>query len=94
MSKNGFGLAIADVEREIRIFEKGMVLMPDSAPVYREWRRLVLEISIHGVKVHDARLVAAMQIHGVKHLLTLNPEDFVRYPQVVAVHPRLLAYID
>jgi predicted nucleic acid-binding protein len=69
-----------------------MVLLADSEAVYHEWRRLVLAHSVSGVKVHDARLVAAMSVHGVTHLLTLNPEDFKRYTHITTVHPGSLAY--
>jgi predicted nucleic acid-binding protein len=31
-----------------------------------------------GVQVHDARIVAVMNVHGVTHLLTLNGGDFSR----------------
>ena len=42
-----------------------------------------------GVQVHDARLVAAMLVHGIPNLLTLNVTDFARYADVItAVHPR------
>ena len=51
-------------------------------------RRLVVAYSVVGVKVHDARLVAAMLVHGVTHLLTLNTNDFTRYSSITAVHPR------
>jgi len=44
-----------------------------------------------GVKVHDARIVAAMLVHGITHVLTLDEHDFVRYPGITAVHPRMLA---
>jgi hypothetical protein len=40
-----------------------------------------------GVQVHDARLVALMEVHGVTHLLTLNAADFARYPGVTALTP-------
>jgi hypothetical protein len=40
--------------------------------------------------VHDARLVAAMHVHGVTHLLTLNVRDFARYPGITVVHPQTL----
>jgi predicted nucleic acid-binding protein len=30
------------------------------------------------VKVHDARLVAAMNVHGVRRLLTFDAGDFAR----------------
>jgi predicted nucleic acid-binding protein len=90
--KNGFGLMVADAEQETRVIEKGMVLLPDSEAVYREWRRLVFAHSVSGVQVHDARLAAAMKVHSVTHLLTMNPDDFKRYIHMTAVHPRSLAY--
>jgi predicted nucleic acid-binding protein len=90
--RNGFGLTAADVDREVKAIEKGMALLPDSAASYREWRQLVVAHSVLGVKVHDARLAAVMKVHGVTHLLTLNIDDFRRYPHVTAVHPRSLAY--
>jgi hypothetical protein len=31
-----------------------------------------------GAKVHDARLVAAMNVHGARRLLTFNAGDFTR----------------
>ena len=40
--------------------------------------------------MHDAQLVAAMHIHGVTHLLTLNVRDFARYPGITVVHPQTL----
>jgi hypothetical protein len=32
-----------------------------------------------GVQVHDACLVAAMNVHSIGNLLTFNTADFVRY---------------
>ena len=90
--RNGFGLTVTEAERETRVIERGMVLLADSEAVYHEWRRLVFAHSVSGVKVHDARLVAAMSVHGVTHLLTLNPEDFKRYTHITTVHPASLAY--
>lgn len=55
-------------------------------------RRLVIAHSVSGVQVHDARLAAAMKIHAVTHLLTLNPADFTRYPHITLVHPGSLSY--
>ena len=89
--RNGFGLAAPDVDREVRAIEKGMVLLTDNEGAYRQWRQLVVAYSVLGVKVHDARLAAVMKVHGVTHLVTLNTDDFERYPHVTAVHPGSLA---
>ncbi|MFZ4575559.1 MAG: hypothetical protein ACOYN0_14270, partial [Phycisphaerales bacterium] len=47
-------------------------------------------VASHGAKgksSHDARLVAAMQSHGIERVLTFNTADFQRYPGVVAMTP-------
>jgi len=38
------------------------------------------------MSMHDARLVAAMNVHGVRRILTFNTDDFKRY-QIEALHP-------
>jgi predicted nucleic acid-binding protein len=87
IERNGFGLPADLVNDEVRTFERGMTLLPESERTYQEWRRLVVQHSVSGVKVHDARLAAAMIVHSVTHLLTLNTDDFTRYDGIVAVHP-------
>jgi predicted nucleic acid-binding protein len=64
-----------------------MTLLPDNGRVYSSWRRLVLCNNVHGVQVHDARLVALMEACGVSNILTLNQADFARYSDVQAIHP-------
>jgi len=85
--RNGLGLSIAETEREVRAIEAGMILLPDNEAVYREWRRIVVQHSVSGVQVHDARLAAAMYVHSVSHILTLNVADFSRFDGLTALHP-------
>lgn len=47
----------------------------------------MLRHRVSGIKVHDARIVAAMIVHRVENILTFDLEDFKRYPEVVVVHP-------
>jgi predicted nucleic acid-binding protein len=63
-----------------------LTLLPDSPAVYEEWKRLVATHAVRGVKVHDARLVAAMNVHGVRRILTFNTADFSRF-EIEALHP-------
>ena len=42
---------------------------------------------ISGVAVHDARLVAFMNVYGVTRVLTLNAKDFARYRGINVIHP-------
>ena len=85
--KNGLGLSAADTDQEVRAIEAGMRLLPDSAAVYQEWRRIVVKHNVSGVRVHDARLAAAMHVHGVSHILTLNAADFSRFDDITVLHP-------
>jgi predicted nucleic acid-binding protein len=87
IARNGLGLTAADAEREVQAIESGMSLLPDSEAVYREWRRIVVQYGVSGVQVHDARLAAAMYVHAVDHILTLNVADFSRFNGLTAVHP-------
>jgi predicted nucleic acid-binding protein len=85
--RNGYGLSIIDTEQRIRRIERAFTLLPDNARIYDEWRRLVLTHSVSGVQVHDTHLIAAMVVHGVGYLLTLNKRDFIRYPGITVEHP-------
>jgi predicted nucleic acid-binding protein len=85
--RNGLGLTVAEADREVRAIEDGMVLLADSEAVYRQWRRIVVRHGVSGVQVHDARLAAAMYVHGVAHILTLNVADFSRFEGLTALHP-------
>ncbi len=87
VERNGLGLSVGETEREVRAIEAGMSLLPDNEAVYREWRRIVLKHSVSGVQVYDARLAAAMYVHGVSHILTLNVTDFSRFDGLTALHP-------
>ena len=89
IDKNGFGLLPADADRLLRLVERLFPVLPDSPAVYPQWRQLVVLYDVSGVQVHDARLVAAMMVHSVTHILTFNVTDFVRYAAlgIVAVDP-------
>lgn len=87
-SANGFGLTPAETDARARVIESQFQLLPESERVHDEWRRIVVAHSVTGVQVHDAKLVAAMLVHGVSRVLTLNGRDFARYPDMSVLHPR------
>lgn len=82
--QNGFGYSISETDDRVSELEQNFELLPDNEHVHREWRRLVVDYSVRGVQVHDARLVASMRVHGVTNLLTLNQRDFSRYSGIKA----------
>jgi predicted nucleic acid-binding protein len=90
IARNGLGLTIHEAESEVLAIERGMTLLPDGEAVYHEWRKIILRYGVCGVQVHDARLAAAMYVHGVPHILTLNLADFSRFEGITPLHPNQL----
>jgi predicted nucleic acid-binding protein len=86
-NRNGYGLSPVEANRCAISVESRLRLLPDGLAVHQEWRRLLVDYSVSGVQVHDARLVAAMRVHGVKRILTFNTKDFTRFAGIEAVHP-------
>ena len=84
---NGLGFGIARTRRYVLHLESSMDFLPDTPAIYTEWLRLVTAQPVTGRQVHDARIVAAMKVHGLSNILTFNVSDFKRYPQINAVHP-------
>lgn len=87
VERNGFGLSLEETNRFVRSIERTMTLIVDTHEVYAVWRRLVVEHGVRGTQVHDARLAAITEVHGIRSILTLNQADFKRFSQVVAIHP-------
>src|SRR6266403_1669524 len=73
--RGGLGLSVEATEMRLRLLERHFPVLPDSPTVYERWKGLVLTNKVIGVSVHDARLVAAMIVHDVTHLLTANVQD-------------------
>ena len=95
MSANGYGLVPSEANRLAVLLEREFRLAPDSELTHAEWRTIVVEESVSGVQVHDARLVAVMRIHRIPHLVTFNTRDFRRYRDVDVISPaELLVRLD
>ncbi len=86
--KNGLGHTTVEAHEQIERLKAFFSVRPDTESIYEQWERLVVQYQVKGVNVHDARLVAAMLIHGLTHILTFNTKDFNRYtPEITPVHP-------
>ena len=83
-ARGGYGLSIDETDRRVRVLERLFPVLSDTPGAYPAWRRLVVHHAVQGVQVHDARLVALMEAHGIRHILSLNGADFSRYHAVVA----------
>ena len=63
------------------------LFLPETPAIYPAWESLVLEYHVTGKPSHDARLVAAMQVHGLSAILTFDRTGFSRYTGIEVVHP-------
>jgi predicted nucleic acid-binding protein len=59
----------------------------DVPAIYNEWRRLVIKAGVRGKVAHDARIAAAMTVHGLTRLLTFNTSDFKPFQAITAIAP-------
>ena len=82
---NGLGLSVAETKAELDKLKDAFALFLDSPLLLDEWEKLVVAHDCKGKGAHDARIVAAMNIHGTKQLLTFNAKDFVRYAGVTVL---------
>ncbi len=75
------------VDRELNRLRSLFHLLEGAAGIADSWQRLVTQYQVSGKQVHDAHLVAAMQVYGVRTILTFNGDDFRRYPGITVVNP-------
>lgn len=93
VANNGLGFTPLAALTAIRKFKAYYPMLPDIPAIYAEWESLVVARACHGKIAHDARYVAAMQSHGITHLLTFNVGDFARFPGIVVLDPGAVAGI-
>jgi hypothetical protein len=81
----------AKADAELTKVTTSLETLYDSRAVIDELRRLVLLYSVSGKSVHDTRLVAAMNVNAVSHLLTINTRDFMRFVGIGVLDPLALS---
>ncbi len=90
VANNGLGLSIAQADVELINLQTLFALLPDTSEIFSEWKRIVLQYRVSGKRAHDARIVAAMNVHHLTSLLTFNDRDFKRFTEIVVVNPHNL----
>jgi predicted nucleic acid-binding protein len=87
VSQNGLGLSIIDATAELMRLKSMFPLLPDTPAIYPVWESLVIQYQVSGKPAHDARLVAAMQVHGLTSILTFDKTGFSRYSGIEVLSP-------
>lgn len=91
LANNGLEMHPAKIAGEIRRLRGLFRLLEGKMGVADSWEALVTKFLVVGKHAHDANLVATMQVHGVKQLLTFNGADFKRFDGVEVIEPATLS---
>lgn len=65
IARNGLGMRLSDVPVQFELLKRFFAVLPETEDIFPAWERLVTQYRVAGKPAHDARLVAAMQVHGV-----------------------------
>ena len=76
VDSNGLGLVLRDALHNVRQFRRRCGFLAEDERTAEILLSLAEKHRITGKRIHDANLVALMQAHGIRTLLTLNPRDF------------------
>ena len=87
ISQNGLGLSTTEAAAELARLRSMFPLLPDTPAIYPAWEGLVIQYRVAGKPAHDARRVAAMQVHGLTTILTFDKTGFSRYAGIEVLHP-------
>lgn len=90
IANNGLGLTLPRAIQELTKLKASFPVLPDTADILPEWEQLVVKHQVLGKQVYDARLVAAMSVHSLTHLLTFNTDDFKRFTVITAASPQAI----
>ncbi len=86
-ANNGLGLSVPNVTSEVATLKRAFVFFDDVPAIYPQWETLAIQHFVISKATHDTRLVAAMLVHGITHLLTFNKQDFQRFTNITALTP-------
>jgi predicted nucleic acid-binding protein len=86
-NRGGLGMKPDAVDGEMQRLRSLFHLLEGAQGIADSWQQLVKLHQVSGKQVHDAHLVAAMQVYGLQNILTFNGEDFKRYPGIMVINP-------
>ena len=87
VANNGLGMTIEEAAAELTRLKSFFNFLAETPAIYPVWEALVTQHQVSGKPAHDARLVAAMRVHGIPSILTFDKSGFARYPGIEVVHP-------
>jgi predicted nucleic acid-binding protein len=87
LGENGLGMTPAEAATELDRVKSLFFFLPETPAIYPAWEGLVIDHAVSGKPSHDARLVAAMRVHGLSAILTFDKTGFSRFSGIEVIHP-------
>ena len=84
---NGLGWSVSRTADECREILEQFPVLEDRPAILTESLALVEAHGISGRRAFDARLVAAMLVHGISYILSFNIDDFSGFPGIQVIDP-------
>lgn len=85
---NGLGWNTSQTTNYVNDLLDNFILITETSDTFFHWFQLVKDYDIKGKRTHDIRLLAVMKSHNITHLLTFNPHDFIKIPEIIIIHPQ------
>jgi predicted nucleic acid-binding protein len=71
--------------RNIGKFVEAFTVLDENRETVARLQTIMDKSDVGGKQIHDANIVAVMQAHGVKRLVTHNLDDFKTYAQWIEI---------
>ena len=71
----------------VSIFRTSFTVVRECDAVIAALARIIQQTPVAGKQVHDANIVATMQVHGITRLLTNNESHFTRFSHLITTVP-------
>ncbi len=94
VERNGLGLSTTQAAEELTKLQSMFDLLPETSSIFMTWKALVTQYGVSGKPAHDARIVAAMKVHGLRSILTFDQTGFSRFSGIQVINPSTVkAYV-
>jgi predicted nucleic acid-binding protein len=80
-------MTTVDAAAELDRIKSMFLFLPETPSIYPVWEELVTAHAVSGKPSHDARLVAAMKVHGLSAILTFDQTGFSRFSGIEVIQP-------
>jgi len=90
---NGLGWSVKQTSDEVNQLINRFSWIEETSEIFFYWHDLANTYNIKGKRTHDIRLIAVMKTQKLTHLLTFNPDDFIKIPDIQIIHPNEIVNI-